>query len=74
MMPETITFKQCPEVTFTRASAKDFYKLYEESCIHGNETFKFQDHTFVVTYAKYVIEYLATEKFLPRSCIYTEGG
>ena len=49
---------------FTKDSARDFYKLYEEAKAHGNETFMFKGHEFLTNYAHYVVEYLKEKGLL----------
>ena len=45
-------------VAWTSGSLKLFVGAYNEAVSGEVETFKFQNHTYLVTYAKYLIEYL----------------
>ena len=50
------------EFKFTDELFKEFKSLYEKSDKDEKESFEFQGHEVITTYAKYVIEYLELQK------------
>lgn len=45
-------------IEFTLEKIKAFRKLYDEAVKDGKEMFIFEGHDVLVSYAKYVLEYL----------------
>lgn len=45
-------------IHFTATLFAEFKKEYERHAAFGREQFVFEGHTFVTSYAKYLIEYL----------------
>lgn len=43
---------------FTEETFKKFKELYEKSAEEGKESFEFDGHEVLTTYAKYVIEFI----------------
>lgn len=52
-----------PRINFTEASAKDFKKAYLKAVKDEAESFVWDGKTFVVGYAKYLLEHLETNVF-----------
>lgn len=50
--------EQTKEITFTKRKFKTFQKLYNEAVEKKATEFEFAECTFLVDYAKYVIEYM----------------
>jgi len=48
-------------ITFNDLKLKEFKKAYEFAAKNEQEVFTFENHEFLVTYAKYLIEYLEGE-------------
>ena len=46
-------------ITFTESKFKKFKRIYKESEKEGKKSFLFEDKKILVTYAKYLIEYLS---------------
>jgi hypothetical protein len=47
--------------TFDKKTLEDLKLQYDAARISGKESFMFQDQELLVTYAKYLIEYLETK-------------
>lgn len=62
----TVVYNNCL-ITFTHTKAKRFLEIYTESLNHGNEVFNFEGIEFLITCAKYLIEYMVNEGFLPKN-------
>lgn len=45
-------------MTFTRPLLETFKREYEAAIKRGDYQFSFENHTFLIAYAKYMIEYL----------------
>jgi hypothetical protein len=50
--------------TWTRKKLIEFAAAYRDAVHRGHNEFEFEGHKFLVTYAKFLIEYL--DKVLPR--------
>lgn len=48
-------------IYFTRTTLKALKNAYHNALIQGKEEFQFEGHTLLVSYAKYLIEYLDSE-------------
>lgn len=46
------------EINFTRRKLVEFKRLYNQAVIDKKEQFLFEGHEVLVSYAKYMIEYL----------------
>ncbi len=53
------TGDKLPGVVFDRPTYFAFKKAYAYAVAHGRETFNFEGHLILVSYAEYVIEHLA---------------
>lgn len=54
------------QIIFDVTTFKKFQKVYNQAVKDNQEQFEFEDKTFLVSYAKYVIEYL-NSRFRPDS-------
>jgi hypothetical protein len=50
-----------PNVSFTRESAQRLKQAYVRATKEGKQSFIFEGNEYVVDYAKYLLEYLATK-------------
>jgi hypothetical protein len=50
--------EQTVNIDWTAARLKRFNAAYAAACVAGVDTFRFEGNEFVVSYAKYLIEYL----------------
>lgn len=51
---------ETPSIVFTETKYKKFKKAYREAEKEGKDSFTFEDKEILVTYAKYIIEYLSS--------------
>ena len=49
------------EIVFTTAKLNRFIQAYEEAKEAGEDTFVYEGHVILVSYAKYLIEHLKTK-------------
>lgn len=49
-----------PKITFTKVKADKLRKAYAKAVKEGRAQFKFEGHELLVSYAKYLIEYLTS--------------
>lgn len=51
--------EETPSITFTEDKYKKFKNIFEESEKDGKSSFYFENKEILVTYARYVLEYLS---------------
>jgi hypothetical protein len=49
------------EISFDSAKVKALRKAYRAACDAGRESFEFEGATILVSYAKYMLEYLTSK-------------
>lgn len=64
-MPELPTANNRPMMTFTPQLARQLKKAYENAVVNKRDSFMFEGKELLVSYAKYLIEYLTMQKVLP---------
>lgn len=50
---------ETPSIAFTETKYKKFKKAFKEAEKAGNTSFVFEDKEVLVTYARYILEYLS---------------
>lgn len=54
------------QINFTRETAKEFRAAYRQAVAENQDQFTFQGHEVLVSYAKYLCEYLITQGLLDK--------
>lgn len=47
-----------PEISFDRTKLKELQRLYDIAVKEGRESFEYEGHELLTSYAKYLIEFL----------------